>query len=501
MELLSKNLQTKTKDIIPYHCNQLEENNLSSILSEGTIINCNGVLKCPLCVAGDVLRKQGFSNNNIKIALLTLLGLNSVHLGNPLAIEIIDEDGSYASKLLKHCLDMTPESYVKQFQTMSLDNLYSAGSGLKNKAIVTFDSKGLKQASQKLNDLFLNGIIVEQVKSKSKYGVGLQEVRIEGPIACVFLAKESEDSCITVPSAVHLNLDSDQNSLDSELAFALGQDVSKDSLKVDSARIQFIFERMNSQRVTIPYVDNIANLLNGNVQNATGKAEMLKAMIANITRVNNPPMLSHDELFARFFGMDKNAITKWVENKYPVSYQKLLESKGCGNVNNGEVLRSTKFDYYIFKVLTDGVLTKWDEKLSPRKKKVFDAIKDINLKAFKSEAVITDKDSKNQILDALHCHGGERYWPNKEDIQNKIGSDGAETIPPSTLNMELNALIKDKYIESKKARNTKRNTYAVATFDIDSTIDLPSTSEIIDPLYNGKRIEVVNPITGSVEVV
>ena len=500
MELLSTSLPTKTKDIIPYY-NRLEEANLSCILSEGTVIDCNGVLRSPLCVAGEILRSIGFSTNDIKIGLITLLGLNSVHLGDPLAIEIIGEDGSYAPKLLKHCLDMTPESYVKQFKTMSLDDLYSAGSELKHKAIVTFDSKGLKQVSQSLNDLFSNGIIIEQARYKSKYGVGLQEVKIEGPIACVFLAKELKDSCLTVPSAIHLTLDSDQNSVDSELAFTLGQDVSEDSLRVDCARVRFIFERMNSQRVTIPYVDKIATILNGNIQNATGKAEMIKDLIANITRVNNPPTLSHNEIFARFFGMDKNAMAKWLEHKCRVSYQKLSELNGPGSVNNSEGLMSTKLDYYIFKVLMDGILTKWDEKLSPRRHKVFNAIKDLNLTAFKGESFTTERDSNNHILNALHCHGGERYWPNKMLIQNKIDSDGDETIPPSTLNMELNALIKDKCIESKKDTNTKRHIYAVATFDIDSIIALPGPSEILDPIYNGKRIEVVNPITGCVETI
>lgn len=501
MKSLSTALQTEIKDIIPHHYSQLEESNLSSILLEGTITNCKGILKSPLCIAGEVLRSKGFSSNNIKIALITFLGLNSVHLGSPLAIEIIGEDGSYASKLLRQCLDMTPESHVKQFQTMSLDDLYSAGDGLKNKAIVTFDSKGLKKAFGKLNELLSNGIIVEQVKYKSKYAVGLKEVRIKGPISCVFLAKELKDSCITVPSAIHLNLDSDQNSVNSELAFALGQDVSEDSLKVECARIRFIFERMHTQEVDIPYASQIADLLKGNVQNVIGKAEMIKAMIANITRVNNPPTLSQTEVFARFFGVDKNEIIKWTGNKYPVPDQKLLESNGPGNVSNGQVLTSTKFDYYIFKVLMDGVLTKWDEKLSPRRKRVFNAVKYLNLKAFRAESFITEKDSQNQTLNALNCRGGDRYWPNKLSIQDKINSDMAETIPPSTLNMELNALLKDKYIKSKKASNINRNIYAITTLDIDSTIDLPSPSEIVDPIYNSKRIEVFNPITGSVEVV
>ncbi len=500
MELLNTVLETKTKDIIPYY-NRIDDANLSSILSQGTMIECNGVLKSPLCFAGEILNSKGFSNNDIKIGLITLLGLNSVHLGNPLAVEITGENESYASKLLKYCLDMTPERYVKQFQAMSVEDLYSVGNGLKNKVIVTFDSKGLKQVSQKLNDLFSNGIIVEQVRYKSKYEVGLQEIKIEGPISCVFLTKEPKNSCITVPSAVHLTVESDQSSVDSELAFALGQDINESLLKMMCARVRFIFGRMNSRLVDIPYASQIAKILKGNVQNADGKAEMIKAMLANIARLNNPPKLSEAEVVARFLGLDKDEIAKLVQNAGSEPNQKLLEYKGGSSSNNREVLTSTKFDYYIFKVLMDGFLTTWDENLPLRRQRVFNAIKDLNLSAYKDESFLTEKDGNNNILSGLHSHGGERYWPNKMLIQNRIDSDGGETIPPSTLNMELNALIKDNYIESKKDTNTKRHLYAVSTFDIDSIIALPDPSEILDPIYNGKPIKVVNPITGCVETV
>jgi hypothetical protein len=498
MESSNTPLPTETKDIIPHPHNQLEEGNLSSILSEGTVINYNGVLKSPLYFAGEILNSKRFSTNDIKIGLITLVGLNSVHLGNPLAIEIIGEDESCASKLLKHCLDMTPESYVKQFQSISLDELYSAGNGLKNKAIVTFNSEGLKHdASQRLNDLFLHGTIEEQVKSKSRYGVGLQQVTIEGPIACVFLAKELKDSCLSVPSAIHLTLGSDQNILDSGFVSALGQNGSEDSSAMECARIKFIFERMQSQDVKIPYLPKIVNRLETNVQNAAGKAAMIKAMIANITRINNPPKLSMDEVVSRFFRLDKHEIAKWVQNKEAVPNQKLLESKEPEN-GNKEALTSTKFDYYIFKVLMDGILTKCDEKLSPRRWKVFTAIKDLCLIPFKPHMEL-EGDSEDTILNSIHSPGGDRYWPNKENIKSKIKSDWAEEIPESTLNMELNALIKGNYIESRKASTTKRNIYAVTTFDLDSIIDLPDPSEIIDPIYNGESIAVVNPITGDVE--
>jgi len=37
------------------------------------------------------------------------------------------------------------------------------------------------------------------------------------------------------------------------------------------------------------------------------------------------------------------------------------------------------------------------------------------------------------------------------------------------------------------------------TLDVEKQITLPAASEITDPVYQGKEVNVVNPITGQIE--
>ena len=37
------------------------------------------------------------------------------------------------------------------------------------------------------------------------------------------------------------------------------------------------------------------------------------------------------------------------------------------------------------------------------------------------------------------------------------------------------------------------------TLDVEKTITLPPVAGIVDPVYKGKEVDVVNPITGQIE--
>ncbi|HUT70663.1 MAG TPA: hypothetical protein VMW89_08280 [Desulfatiglandales bacterium] len=477
------------------------ESNPIATAFDGLYVDKTKPLKSPLCEASKILLEGGFSRKELKVGLMTLVALNSAHLGDPLALEIIADEASGAPNILGLCLEMTPKDYVSEFHEMLPELLYGAGDTLKNKVIVGFDSTKFKKASRELNLLFERGSIVTQDKVRSKYAIGNQEGKIEGPVSLVLITNDPKKIFITNPYALRVHLDHDQDCINNRLLRFLKkvEDCDPGLSKVGNARVKRIFQRLEPRPVRIFDVKQlIGGLLKANSRKATGIAEMIIRINKIIARINNPPAPSASELFARYYQVENEEMSQWLTHNGFIPGQELLPVKGHSSVNEKGYYTFTKFDYYICHSVIDGLFTLMDEPLTSRQVRVFNAIKKINHERYSKKGIqIVDKDTQDDVLKTILHHGEQLYWADEISIKSKVNSDGGEQL--GSVYSDLQSLVENKYVDSKKAHNANKKIYAVTTFEIGSRLKLPDPKEIIDPVYKGKTISVVNPITGDIE--
>ncbi|MBL0700742.1 MAG: hypothetical protein JJV92_07665 [Desulfosarcina sp.] len=167
------------------------------------------------------------------------------------------------------------------------------------------------------------------------------------------------------------------------------------------------------------------------------------------------------------------------------------------NLNIKKEIYATKFDYYIFHCLMDGVIIYNDEAITSRQKRILNAIKADTLKRYSNVAIPDkDKNTEDDILNTILLYGTEIYWTNIQDIMKKIKSDDDSKFSGGTLRLDLEKLIKRNYVASKKSSTSKnKELYAIKDILPTPATQLPKPSDIKDEKYQGKPIQVINPIT------
>jgi hypothetical protein len=150
----------------------------------------------------------------------------------------------------------------------------------------------------------------------------------------------------------------------------------------------------------------------------------------------------------------------------------------------------------------DGFLNTNEIILSDRQREIFDVIRKYNLERVFGNTTLKEGASENEIYDALHHPNNEKYWVDTLSILQQIKSSSGIQFEESTLRNELKLLKEHDYILSKKDSNIKtKEIFAIKTIDIENKLKLPEPSEIIDPIFKGKKISVVNPILNTTETI
>jgi predicted transcriptional regulator len=90
-------------------------------------------------------------------------------------------------------------------------------------------------------------------------------------------------------------------------------------------------------------------------------------------------------------------------------------------------------------------------------------------------------------------------WMSREKVFETLNKEGGEYMSLSTVNNELQYLLKAGIVDRKKPPKTNQYKYYILTLDAGQYLALPHPSEIKDPIYQGKPVEVVNPLTDAVE--
>jgi hypothetical protein len=172
---------------------------------------------------------------------------------------------------------------------------------------------------------------------------------------------------------------------------------------------------------------------------------------------------------------------------------------GSGNIQQHPLVAS-KVDYYIFWRLMSELIKNDNEDvfLTERQKRVFEAVKLINVEAF---AVIMKSPDIPEYEKLTTIENAHQAWASQEQIFEAVNKDGGEKIPNTqTIGRDLREMKDKKLINDKNIPGSKnRPGYYVTTFDIGGTVPLPHPLEIEDPVLGKAKIRIQNPITGEID--
>ena len=242
------------------------------------------------------------------------------------------------------------------------------------------------------------------------------------------------------------------------------------------------------QRVDIPYFSQLwDHLLKLNTEHPEAKALALGNVISICTIINNPMPIYQDELFAEMYRIDRQKVNKWLAETGHKPYQNNIDDQAAA------ALIATKVDYYLAWLLLDGILLSGENLLTTRQKRIFEAVCQINMENARQAML------KNEIEILSTISQGSGYWARREKIYEMVNNDGGQYLSLSIVNNELIDLMKMGIVDRSKPQKSRHFGYYVMALNSGNAISLPPPSEINDPIYDGKPINVMNPLTGQAE--
>jgi hypothetical protein len=430
-----------------------------------------------------VLKMLGVPDNHLQTALTTLLVLNSAHLGNPLALELIDNEEKSGGNLLRRCLTLIPETFQVEFADISKDFLILQKKEFKGKVIIASDSPKYKKVAEDLNSLLESQRVKLKHTSGGKYGITTQPILVAGPVGFVSIAQDSESTVLNRPSFLKIHFNSGQSVVDPRMVFnpQAATEEQNNRFKLFLAKFKNGFKRLQFQPVQIPFENVIADHLM-QTKNSPKLEAFLKALRI-ITIINHSPDELDEERLSKDCGVD----------------MKIVKS-ALGTVNIQQPLVASKVDYYIFWRLMSELIKNENEDvfLTERQKRIFEVIKAYNAACFGS----TFKSFPMSDYEKLTTI--ENYsdaWASLDKIFEAVNKDGGEKIPNmQTVGRELRELNEKKLITDENIPNSKNKPgYYVTTFENRDTVPLPDPSEIEAPALGKEKIKIRNPITGEID--
>jgi len=195
------------------------------------------------------------------------------------------------------------------------------------------------------------------------------------------------------------------------------------------------------------------------------------------------------EVGGYLYGADEETVRNWL-----IKTGKFDTPIGTENITDTP-LTATKVDYFICKLLIDGLLTTGNSYLTERQRRIYEAVQRINMA--KLSTAILEKDDDIEKLATISRSSS--YWVPREKVFEEVNKDGGQYLSLSTVNNELIELMKMGILDRSKPPKSRHFGYYVMTLNVGGAISLPSSSDIVDPVYKGKPVEVINPLTGQVE--
>ena len=242
--------------------------------------------------------------------------------------------------------------------------------------------------------------------------------------------------------------------------------------------------------MNIPFADQIIGSLKDAKAFPACQVENIFKILCMSTIINNPPAVQWDEIVSLMYGVGREKVGSWLAAKKDIA----IPAAENGGV---KAFVATKVDYFFAWLLLNQVLPVGEFILTPRQNRVLDVLKRLNMAGI-SNAHINNK-SVVEVLSTIA--NNTNAWMTREKVFETLNKEGGEYVSLSTVNNELQYLLKVGIIDRKKPPKQNQYRYYILTLDAGQYLALPHPSEIVDPVYQGKTVEVVNPLTGAVEKV
>lgn len=428
----------------------------------------------PLCTICNELKLQGVPDENLIVATFCHSAMNSPHLGYPLVAEIAEEGDAGGVRIFNAAINLTPNQHIIEFPRIDFEILTRDRDELPGKTILAFSTDGFKGEEEMLSRFLTRQYLPVEETIQTKYGPVHQKLEVKGPTGFIFLNKDSKDVLLRHSSFIRLHLKSDSG----ESSFS----ERMPGMEIDWQRIKASLERLHHRPVKIPFAEQIRTHFNAlKVKHPQEKLETFFRILSYISILNDPAPLSKTEICARVLGLDTRDLPSELRPD-PLPPE----------------LVAHKVDYYYALCLLDNQLPSGDESLNPRLVRVFNAIKHYNLGYLKDKTTA----EKEPVKAFLSIFNAKKAWPSQEKILETLSQDGGELPSMPTLYRDLKELLTGDLIREEKDSAAKnKNIYAVNVFSVGENIKFPHPSQIEDPVFNKRPVEVVNPFTGEVEMI
>jgi len=424
----------------------------------------------PLVKVSRVLQSRGISKSHLREALAVLIGIMSSRLGDPVPIVITEDEGAGAVEFLDTCLSLVPEdSWIElshENKKIAAENNLSKG-----KTIISYDADSIKNELMKI-------LVGTERGHKINLKKKLDGTTNSHPLSFVVLTRNHNNPILQNRYITRIHLTADQSSKVDRLAsMAKQSDLNLlNQIEIESACVRTLFERTKAVPVSIDFADKIMNKNAEKIQNIVPVYDLTLRVMRNITRINNAPPLRPYEQQAMFIGLN---------------YDKLFPAD---QGNELEPIPATKVDYFYFKLIFEGLLRSVNDFITARQQRVFNGILKFHIECLEKYRKKYKTDF--ELLNYLHASGLVSPWAARPEIYKNVMSDGGEEFSPSTLNIELQALMKrNMVLEKKKGKSSKKLIYAVTPILYNSLIATAEASVIVDPIFKKSPVEVKDVIT------
>jgi len=423
----------------------------------------------PLVKIGEVLQRKGISISHLREAICVLISIISPQLGDPVPVVITEDEGAGAIQFLDTCLELAPEGSWIEFRDKGKKDV-PLNQDLKTRSLVSYDADLVKKELLEILLMTERGSKTPQWKERTD------------PVSFVVFSRNPDNPILQNPYVTKIHLTADQNSKVQRFkSMSKHTDlISQSQLEVESACVRTMLKRLKGCPVDINFADKIMGDSAINAQNIVPLYDLTLRMIRNITRINNPPTFIPLEAWSAFIGVDFDKIRQQDQVDYK--------------------LDSTKVDYHYYKLIFGDLLNLSDDYITPRQTRIYNAVKAHNIEKLArynrrlSEEVDILGELTNPIVKAA--------WGSRDDIWNKVNSDGGEELSRSTVNKELETLTKlDIILSGKHAVKKIKYGYAINQLRGDLSLTVSDPGDIKDLVLKGKTVNVTNPLTGAIDTI
>ena len=429
---------------------------------------------------------SGIDPGNIQEASLVHIVMLSARLGYPISAMLVPEDPHGAVHVLDHCIKLAPKDATIEFREVKPGHLYIKGGGLLNgKCIISTEVNGFRKVDRDLELIITRGHAVRQELVKGKYETVLSEQRSKTQLSFIGIDGGKPGKGFGHPSILKIPFNSNHAAMAQKGAELIKQ---YDLMQSPLFKIRRSLQRLKSRPVIIPFEEQLATaLVESGCDHAPEKMGILKNVISVCAIINQPPPVHKAELGAIIYNTDEREVGRWLIDAG-------LEQ--ASEVIPEEPIVATKVDYHMARLLLDGILMTGPTRFTDRQKKVFETVKAINMG--KMRDAILKKDDDVEKLATIAQHSG--YWATREKVFEII-NNGSYDFSFSSVSNDLVALLEMGVLERAKPPKSRFYGYYVMTTALSDAIHLPASETIQDPVYQGKPVTVVNPLTGQVETI